>query len=56
MYRLKNEFELKKSQPGQCVLARCENPITKTYEVDKDFSVEICDQHFKALSMARYTS
>lgn len=56
MYRLKNNTEMQQSKANDCLIARCENPITKTYEVDKDFSVEVCDQHFKLLSMTRYIS
>lgn len=56
MFRLKNNVELERSPQGSCVLARCNNPITKTYEVDKDYSVDVCDYHFKQLSMSRYTS
>jgi hypothetical protein len=56
MYRLKNSSELKASEDNACLLAYCDNPITKTYEVDKDFSVNVCDKHFKLLTMSRYTS
>lgn len=56
MYRLKNNIELEQSKPNDCLIARCENPITKIYEVDKDYSVQVCDYHFKHLSMSRYSS
>jgi len=56
MFRLKNSIELKQSKENDCLIAYCDNPITKTYEVDKDFSVNVCDKHFQALSMSRYTS
>lgn len=56
MYRLKNDNELEHSEPNECLIARCENPISKIYEVDKDYSVQVCDYHFKNLSMSRYTS
>lgn len=53
MFRIKNDYEMSKSEKNCCAIAHCEDSATHTYDNIYN-QVPLCDKHFEKLKSMQY--
>lgn len=53
MFRIKNEYEIRQSEPDECLIAYCHNPSEKLYNNEVNL-IDVCKQHYDLIWKQRY--
>lgn len=53
MFRIKNNYELERSGPDECLIAYCHNKAEKLYNNEVNI-IDVCQYHYDAICKQRY--